>query len=78
MFCALHTQRFSICGGQSTHLNAAPFGMFSRLKSLIEPKDVTLRHFFPPSHHTNRSKSCEHFARIIGELFFEFAQFPRT
>ena len=78
MFCALHTQRFSIFGGQSTHLHAAPFGMFSRLKSFMDPKDVTFRHFLPPSHQTKRSKSCEHFARIIGELFFEFAQLPRT
>ena len=77
MFCALHTQRRSIAGGQSTHRRAAPRGIISRRKSLIEPKDDTLRHFLP-IHQTKRSKSCEHFARMIGELFFEFAQLPRT
>lgn len=31
-----------------------------------------------PIHQTKRSKSWEHFARMIGEDFFEFAQLPRT
>ena len=77
MLRALHTQRRSMYGGQSTHRDAAPRGIISRLESLIDPKLVTLRHF-RPIHHTKRSKSCEHFARMIGDDFFEFAQLPRT
>jgi hypothetical protein len=77
MLRALQTQRFSIAGGQSTQHRAAPLGIISRRKSFMEPKLETFRHFLP-SHHTKRSMSCEHLARIMGEDFFEFAQLPRT
>ena len=77
MLRALHTQRRSMYGGQSTQRVAAPRGIISRRKSFMDPKLETLRHF-RPIHHTNRSMSCEHFASMMGDDFLELAQFPRT
>jgi hypothetical protein len=77
MLRALHTQHFSIDGGQSTHRFAAPLGIISRRKSFMEPKLVTFLHLHP-SHQTKRSMSWEHFARMMGEDFIELPQFPRT
>jgi hypothetical protein len=48
------------------------------MKWLNEPMLATFLQRFPESHHENRSKSCEHFARIIGDDLWELLKIPRT